>query len=182
MTRCQMYWNHYKIERSIPLGESARLELSVKGVGNDGNSSGALCLVCSTTSDRHGEGSEFGLNEPTSPGFKDGLWVEFETPALFANSPAVQAAKTAVDKAYPGVWENATLFSRQDSMSWSSGMLLEDAVKAGGLTPPLTFTAGQPHNASCWFAARVQGGVPSLVNSGTATLPERFFLLLKAAA
>ena len=38
-----------------------------------------------------------------------------------------------------------------------------------GLTVPLTFTAGQPHNVSCWFTTRVQNGTPSLVNNGQTT-------------
>jgi branched-chain amino acid transport system substrate-binding protein len=97
-----------------------------------------------------------------------------------------------MDSDFPGVRENANLFSQQDFMSWASGMLLKDAIKAGGLTssdtptpaevvkgllslkgdtvdgltPPLTFVAGQPHNINCWFTARVRNGVPSLVNKG----------------
>lgn len=138
------------------------------------------------------EGAGFGMNVATAPGLKDTLWVEFPTLPFFANSPAVQAANAAIDKYYPGVRTNATLYSQQDFMSWASGMLLEDAVKAGGLsstvtptaaevikgleslhgdtvgglTPPLTFTAGTPHNVNCWFTARVQNGVPSLTNNG----------------
>ncbi len=32
--------------------------------------------------------------------------------------------------------------------------------------PPLTFTAGQPHNINCSFTTRVQNGIPALVNNG----------------
>ncbi len=137
------------------------------------------------------EGFGFGMNVAAAPGLSDTLWSEFGSLPFFANTPAVQTANAAIDKYYPGVRENATLYSQQDFMSWASGMLLVDAIKAGGLTssgsptaaevvkgleslhgdtvdgltPPLTFEAGQPHNVDCWFTARVQGGTPSLVNN-----------------
>lgn len=138
------------------------------------------------------EGAGFGMNVAAANGLKDSLWTEFPTLPFFASSPAVQEAKSAMDKKYAGVWENPTLFSQQDFMSWASGMLLVDAIKAGGLTqggtataaevtkgldslhgdtvggltPPLTFTAGKPHTVDCWFTARVQNGTPSLVDNG----------------
>jgi branched-chain amino acid transport system substrate-binding protein len=139
------------------------------------------------------QGAGFGMIEASAPGLKDHLWNEFQATPFFATSvPAVKTANAAIEKYYPGLQENAALYNETDFMAWISGMLLEDAVKAGGLTPsatptaaevtqgllslkgdtlqgltvPLTFTAGQPHNISCWFTTRVQNGVPALVNNG----------------
>ncbi len=141
------------------------------------------------------EGAGFGMVEAAAPGLKDKLWNEFPAAPFFASIPAVQTANAAIDKYYPGVRENVNLYSETDFMAWISGALLADAVKAGGLTAgaiptaaevtqglnslkgdnlqgltvPLTFTAGQPHNISCWFTTRVQNGTPSLVNNGQTT-------------
>ena len=38
-----------------------------------------------------------------------------------------------------------------------------------GLSPPLTFTPGQPHPVDCWFTARLRNGVESLGNNGKLT-------------
>jgi branched-chain amino acid transport system substrate-binding protein len=137
------------------------------------------------------EGFGFGMNVAAAPGLSNTLWSEFGSLPFFANTPAVAAADAAIDKYYPGVRENATLYSQQDFMSWASGMLLVDAIKAGGassggavtaaevvkgleslkgdtvdgLTPPLTFQPGQPHNVDCWFTARVQNATPSMQNN-----------------
>jgi branched-chain amino acid transport system substrate-binding protein len=139
------------------------------------------------------QGAGFGMVEANTPGLKNTLWNEFQATPFYATSiPAVKAADAAIDKYYPGLQENTQLYNETDFMAWASGVLLEDAVKAGGLTAsatptaaevmkglyslksdnldgltvPLTFTPGQPHNISCWMTARVQNGVPSLVNNG----------------
>src|SRR5262249_51963064 len=128
-----------------------------------------------------------------TPGLKDHLWNEFQATPFFATEiPAVKTAHDAIEKYYPGLQENAELYNETDFMAWISGMLLQDAVKAGGLTAsatptaaevvqgllalkddtlqgltvPLNFKAGQPHNINCWFSTRVQNGVPKLVNNG----------------
>jgi branched-chain amino acid transport system substrate-binding protein len=141
------------------------------------------------------EGAGFGLVEAMAPGLKNSLWNEFPAAPFFSTIPAVQAANAAIDKYYPVVRENSNLYSETAFMAWISGALLADAIKAGeltagatptaaevttgldslksddlqGLTVPLTFTAGQPHNVSCWFTTRVQNGTPSLVNNGQVT-------------
>lgn len=139
------------------------------------------------------QGAGFGMVEAATPGLKDHLWNEFQATPFFATSvPAVKTANAAIEKYYPGLQENTNLYNETDFMAWTSGMLLEDAVKAGGLTAtatpspaeitqglyalkgdtlqgltvPLTFTPGQPHNINCWFTTRVQNGVPALVNNG----------------
>ena len=139
------------------------------------------------------QGAGFGMIEASAPGLKDHLWNEFQATPFYANSiPAVATANAAIDKYFPGVRENANVYNETDFEAWTSGSLVEDALKAGGLTPsgtptaaqvmqglnslkgdtvqgltvPLTFTAGQPHNINCWYTTRVQNGVPSLVNNG----------------
>jgi branched-chain amino acid transport system substrate-binding protein len=133
----------------------------------------------------------FGLNEASAPGLKNTLWLESPAIPFVANTPGVQAANAAIDKYYPGVRENANLFVEDAFTLWISGLLLEDAVKAGGLTasgtpsatevvtgleslksdtlggmaPPLTFPAGKAHPIDCWFTARVQNGVTSSLNN-----------------
>jgi branched-chain amino acid transport system substrate-binding protein len=80
-------------------------------------------------------------------------------------------------------------------LSWGSGVLLQHAAQAGGLTtsdtpsaaevikglellhgdtlngwsPPLTFTAGQPHSVDCWFTLQVKNGNASLIDGGKTT-------------
>jgi hypothetical protein len=130
--------------------------------------------------------------EAQTPGLKDHLWNEFQATPFFATSiPAVKTANAAIEKYYPGLQENAQLYNETDFMAWISGMLLQDAVTAGGLTPsatptaaemvtgllalkddtlqgltvPLNFTKDQPHNINCWFTTRIQNGVPTLVNN-----------------
>jgi branched-chain amino acid transport system substrate-binding protein len=121
--------------------------------------------------------------------------MEFNDLPFFATTSNVQAMDAALDKYYPGLRTNANIFSALAAYSWPSGLLLEDAVKAGGLTPtatpssaeivtgleslkgdtldgwapPLTFAAGQPHPVDCWFTGRVQNGVPVLANNGQVT-------------
>jgi hypothetical protein len=114
------------------------------------------------------------------PGLKTNLWMEFNDLPFYATTSSVQAMNAALDKYYPGLRTNANIFSALAAYSWPSGLLLEDAVKAGGLTasdtpsaaevvkgleslkgdtlngwvPPLTFAAGQPHPVDCWFTGR----------------------------
>ncbi len=141
------------------------------------------------------EGSGYTNLLTTAPGIKDNLWSEFSNMPFWSSAPEVQAMNTAVDKYYPGLRNNANEWSELAALEWPSGLLLGDAVKAGGLgtsdtpsaaevvkgleslkgdtldgwAPPLTFTAGQPHPVDCWFTARLQGGVPSLTNDGKVT-------------
>ncbi len=131
-----------------------------------------------------------GRNMFTAPGLRN-LWFESPNIPYFATTPAVQTMNAALDKYYPGLRENATLYIGTDLTAWVSGMLLEDAIKAGGLTagdtpsttevvhgleslhgdtvqgmaPALTFAAGQPHPVPCWFPARLQNGVPAASNN-----------------
>ena len=141
------------------------------------------------------EGEGFGLAMATAPGLKDKLWSDYGTLPIFAKNPQITAMNKAVDKYYPGLRTNTTSWSQLGAEGWASGLLLETAVKAGGLgtsgtpspneivkgldtikgntldgmAPPLTFKAGQVHDVNCWFTARVQNGVPALVDGGRVT-------------
>jgi branched-chain amino acid transport system substrate-binding protein len=39
-------------------------------------------------------------------------------------------------------------------------------VTLGGMSPPLTFTAGQAHTIDCWFVSHTSGGTSALANNG----------------
>lgn len=138
------------------------------------------------------EGSGFGMNMASAPGLKQGLWTEFPALPFFASGPQVQAANAAMDKYYPGVRTNGSIFLEQDFLAWTSGMLLEDALKGGGLTPSaaptaaevlkglyslkgdtlggltsaLTFSPGKPNTVDCWFTTRIENGTPTLLDNG----------------
>jgi branched-chain amino acid transport system substrate-binding protein len=122
------------------------------------------------------------------------LWMPFEIEPFFANSSNVSTMNAAVDKYYPGLRQNANDWSQLSAQAWVSGLMIEDAVKAGGLgasatpsaaevtngllalkgdtlqgwSPSLTFTAGQVHPVDCWFTGKVQNGVASVANNGQA--------------
>lgn len=131
----------------------------------------------------------------TTPGVKADTWSYYPNLPYWAKTPAVEAMNAAVDKYYPGLRQNANLWDELASQSWPSGLLLADAVKAGGLNPgdtpsaaeiikgleslkgdtldgwapPLTFPAGKAHPVGCWFTGRLQNGVSHLIDNGHLT-------------
>lgn len=141
------------------------------------------------------EGTGFSMLLATNAGTKKNLWSEYGTLPFFAHTPAIEAMNNAVDKYYPRLRNNPNVWYQGAALGWPSGILLEDAVKAGGLgasdtpsaaeivkgleslkgdtleglAPPLTFPAGQPHPIHCWFTARVHNGVTHLMNNGQVT-------------
>jgi branched-chain amino acid transport system substrate-binding protein len=138
------------------------------------------------------EGEGYGALLQSAPGVKDNLWSAYNDLPFWDNSAAVQQMNAAVDKYYPGLRTNPQVFNELSAMSWPSGLLLEDAIKGGGLgasdtptaaevvkgleslkgdtlqgwAPPLTFTAGKAHPVDCWFTSHMTGGVQSLVKGG----------------
>jgi branched-chain amino acid transport system substrate-binding protein len=140
-------------------------------------------------------GGSFGPSFETTPGLKASTWSYWPNLPYWSNNPSVQAMSAAVEKYYPGLQKNPAIWSGTSPLSWPSGILLEDAVKAGGLgpndtpsaaeivkglqslkgdtlegwSPPLTFAAGKPHPVDCWFTGRLNNGVPELVNGGKQT-------------
>ncbi len=141
------------------------------------------------------QGSGLASTYLTSPGIKDNMWAEMPDVPFTSTIPAIQAMNSAVDKYYPGLRQNASSWTEANEIAWASGVLLEDAVKAGGLgasdtpsaaevvsgldslkgdtlggiSPPLTFTANQPHKIDCWFTFHVANGVGSMANNGQTT-------------
>ena len=141
------------------------------------------------------EGTGFGLGQLTSPGIDKNLWSEYSNLPFWANTAAVQPMNAALDKYFPGLRTNTNEYSETSAEAWPAGLLIADAVKAGGLTaagtpsaaevttglqslhgdtldgwsPPLTFPAGKPHSIDCWIVGHVSNGTPSLLNDGRAT-------------
>jgi branched-chain amino acid transport system substrate-binding protein len=139
------------------------------------------------------EGQGFANNYLTGP-ISANLWSEMPDVPYTSSIPAVQAMNAAVDKYEPGLRSNVN-WAEGDLITWTSGKLLEAAVKAGGLTPsgtpsaaeitqglesmhgetldglapPLTFTAGQPHHVDCWFLLHVSNSVATTLNNGQPT-------------
>lgn len=140
-------------------------------------------------------GEAYDVTMSSSPGIKNNSWYESNDLPFFVDNPAIKAMDTAVNKYYPGLVDKPNLWTGVSDETWASGLLLEDAVKAGnlsaqatpssaeilrglnsikddtleGLSPPLTFTAGQPHPVHCWFTFQVRNGTPKLVNNGNVT-------------
>jgi hypothetical protein len=105
--------------------------------------------------------------------------------------PAGSATSAATSSA-AGSQSTAATWTENAVGAWVSGLVLEDALKAGGLTPssrptsagiskglqslhddtlqgmspPITFTAGQPHLVDCWSVERLENGVPTVLNNG----------------
>ena len=140
-------------------------------------------------------GGGYAADLNSAPGLKKDSTIAFSDIPFTADTPAVHTAKAAIDKYYPGLFENPTLFTEQNFFSWISGELLVDAVKAGGLTagatpssaeivkglhslkgdtvdgltPPLTYAAGKPNTVDCWFDAQIKNGKLTLLNHDRAS-------------
>jgi branched-chain amino acid transport system substrate-binding protein len=141
------------------------------------------------------QGPGFGPGFLTTAGLKANTQTEYPDLPFWANTPAVQAFNAAMDKYYPGMRKNSTVFTEDVLMAWVSAKLLQDAITAGGLTTsgtvdaaevtngllslkgdtvdglapaPLTFAANQAHHVDCWFPGAIQNGVPRLLNDGKA--------------
>jgi branched-chain amino acid transport system substrate-binding protein len=142
-----------------------------------------------------GPGTQYSGIWPTTAGLKTNSWFNFTNIPYFADTPAVQAMNAAVDKYYPGIRNDPVNWVEQSVSLWASGLLLQDALKGGGLTasstpspamivqgltslngdtlqgmaPPLTFPAGKTHTIDCWFPAKLQNGVTTVLNNGNYT-------------
>jgi branched-chain amino acid transport system substrate-binding protein len=170
--------------------------LALAGVSSEVQRVGQSCSQQSYNPIYLTEGAGFSTLLTTTPGIKDNLWSEYSNlPFWDSSSPAVKTMNAAVDKYYPGLRSDTNTWSELAALSWPSGLLLEDAVKAGGLgrgdtpaaaevvkgleslkgdtldgwAPALTFAAGKPHPVDCWFTAHMQNGVPQLTDGGRTT-------------
>ena len=109
----------------------------------------------------------------------------FTVPNLpyFANTSAIRAMDTAINKYEPGTLKNVN-YNELAAEGWMSGKLFQAAAAAGhlgvggapttaevtkgldslkgdtldGLAPPLTYTAGKPHPVDCWYYAVLKDG------------------------
>jgi branched-chain amino acid transport system substrate-binding protein len=140
------------------------------------------------------EGTGFGLAQARSPGLEKNLWSEYSDLPFWVKSPATHKMNAALDKYYPGLRTNDQIFSQTSANAWPAGLLVGAGIRAGNLTasgtpspaeitggleslhgdtlggiaPPLTFAAGQPHSINCWYIGRVANGVLKLENHGKA--------------
>jgi branched-chain amino acid transport system substrate-binding protein len=121
--------------------------------------------------------------QTTSPGLEAGMVAPSANLPFYATTTsAVQAMDAALNKYYPGIQSTGSIFTEIAAEAWPSGLLLEDAAKAGnigatptsaelvaglaalkgdtldGWAPPLTFASGQPHTVNCWFTAGIKSG------------------------
>ena len=101
----------------------------------------------------------------------------------------------AVTRYYPTLSKNQSEYTGAVSLAWTSGLLLADAVKAGGLqasgtpsaseittglyalsgdtlggmAPPLTFKQGQPNPVDCWFTSETHNQISSMADNSAVT-------------
>lgn len=142
-------------------------------------------------------GSGFSMELPDAVGPKDEVWTEFPILPFFADKAPVQKMNIAMDRYYPGLRKNKESWTMGAVDTWTGGLLIEHAVRAAGLgpsgtpsagvvlkglnslhgdtlngwSPPLSFTAGHAHSTNCWFIGRTHNGTSELVNDGKLTCP-----------
>jgi branched-chain amino acid transport system substrate-binding protein len=129
------------------------------------------------------------------PALAKNTWMSGETvPYFYAKSTAIQTYTKLMNKYYPGQFKNPTFDPGNSLGIYAGGLLLHDALIAGGLTtsskptaamvlkglyslhgdtlgglaPPLTFKKGSGHAINCWYESRWLNGKPVLVNGGKA--------------
>jgi branched-chain amino acid transport system substrate-binding protein len=132
----------------------------------------------------------------TTPGLKDDLIGPSPNLPFYASTAAITTMNNAIDKYFPGLRTDGTEYNEYSMGAWPSGLLFEDAAKAGGLgangsaptsaqlitgldkikgdtldgfAPSLTFSSGQPHPVDCWFTFALKNGTFSLPNGTSST-------------
>jgi branched-chain amino acid transport system substrate-binding protein len=126
-----------------------------------------------------------------APGVKVSLWSAYPDLPYFSTAAPVKQMQQTVQKYYSGL-QGGTAWSQFAVQAWTGMLLIQAAVKAagsgditatsvttglnsltsetlGGWSPPLTFTAGQPHKVDCWFTAAVKNGTPAVAKNGQDT-------------
>lgn len=132
----------------------------------------------------------------TDAGLKLNTWMSYSSFPYNVDRPFTKEMTNAVRRYYPKDLKNPD-FGPSSETAWVSGILLEHAVKAGGLkrgdTPtadeivkgleslhgdtldgwsePLSFPKGELHPSKCWFTARIQNGTFTVANDGQPTCP-----------
>jgi branched-chain amino acid transport system substrate-binding protein len=139
-------------------------------------------------------GTGVSLQLASAPGLNQDMWAIYPDLPFWDSAAPVQEMNAAVDKYYPGIRNTAT-WTEDAALSWTGGLLIEDAIKAsgigpsgavnaagvlkglnsikddtlGGWSPPLTFKAGAPHPVDCWFTTHFQNGTGTVTNGGKPT-------------
>jgi branched-chain amino acid transport system substrate-binding protein len=137
-------------------------------------------------------GTGFAMSMAKAAGVGKNLWSAYPTLPFFSDAPIVKTMQQTVEKYHPGLQAKDDAWSQVAVQAWTGGLLIEAAVKAGGSgdvsaatitsglnslknetlggwSPPLSFTAGQPHVVNCWFTAQVENGTPTVTNGGKTT-------------
>lgn len=141
------------------------------------------------------EGTGYTSQVDESSGLKDNYWASFPVLPYFASGQQVSAMNKVLDKYTPGMREDTDHYSVVAVQGWTAALAIGKAITAsgipassevtpaditkglttfsketlGGWSPPLTFTANKAHPVHCWYTARVQGGKPTLTDSGKLT-------------
>jgi branched-chain amino acid transport system substrate-binding protein len=117
-----------------------------------------------------------------TPAFSRFVGVSPDVPFVDTSLPATRAFHAAVQKYAPSVLTNDPGLGQDDLNTWAAGELFAAAAMAGnlgdnptpaqvkaglyklqgttlgGLTPPLTFTAGNANPVACYFEIGIQNG------------------------
>lgn len=126
-----------------------------------------------------------------APGIGANLWTAYATLPIFSTAAPVKQMEQIVQSYYPGL-ETSTAWSQVAAQGWTGALLIGAAVQAApagaitatsittglnslknetldGWSPPLTFTAGQPHKVDCWFTGDVTNDTPKVADGGKYT-------------
>jgi branched-chain amino acid transport system substrate-binding protein len=135
-----------------------------------------------------------GSNFNSLPGFSKFIGVQSVIPFTVKNTAGTQAMIAAFDKYAPGLTGNAG-YGGAATQPWVSGLALVQSLKNGGLTatadptaamitnglnmfkgetlggmsPPITWTAGTPHAVDCWFYVGASNGTWTLPDGTSST-------------
>lgn len=136
-------------------------------------------------------GPGYAASMAKAPGVGQNLWSSYPTLPYFSTAAPVKQMQQTVEKYSPGL-QSGDSWSQVAVQAWTGMMLIAAGIKAGGTgpvtaasitsglnslkgetldgwSPPLTFTAGQPHKVDCWFTAEVRGGTPQVADGGKYT-------------
>jgi branched-chain amino acid transport system substrate-binding protein len=122
-----------------------------------------------------------------SPQVSQSILASTDANIYDSSTPGVKEFQDALNKAYPGLLHSSS-FAYGAVYAWIGGELFEAAAKAadigpsstpadvmkglyslkdetlGGLTPPLTYTPGQPTFTPCWFTMKDENGTVVSLN------------------
>jgi branched-chain amino acid transport system substrate-binding protein len=143
----------------------------------------ASCSQQGYTPIQLGIGGSVGLSWAKAPGMDGTIATENDMPFFVTSTTATRAMRAALEKYEPAVLSSPN-FGEAVTNSWASGLLIEAAARAGGVTPgvpvsaaklvnglyalhgttldgmapPLTFHRGKASSVSCFFYMRIEKG------------------------